>query len=144
VRYYGHYLKNIMVTIIQLVALGIGLTGFLLVVLRQKPSVHYPPGPKGLPILGNIFDIPSEHPWIAYRKLSRLYSSYHPFVFLSMCSMAPESGILHMKFLQTHIIVLNSAAAAKELLEKRSALFSDRYINFVCAKRPDLIPQNHA
>ena len=32
-----------------------------------------PPGPRGLPIFGNIFDIPGQQEWITYRKWSRDY-----------------------------------------------------------------------
>jgi hypothetical protein len=44
-------------------------------------------------------------------------------------SIRPDSDILHVKLFQTHVVVLNSARAAKELLEKRSALFSDRHVD---------------
>lgn len=46
---------------------------FLSVVIltaRQKRR-KYPPGPKGFPIIGNIFDIPKDHPWLAYEEWGR-------------------------------------------------------------------------
>jgi hypothetical protein len=42
-----------------------------------------------------------------------------------------DSDILHLRLFQTHIVVLNSAASAKELFEKRSAIFSDRCVNVI-------------
>jgi hypothetical protein len=38
-----------------------------------------------------------------------------------------ETDILHLNMAGSHIIILNSAKAATELLEKRSAVFSDRW-----------------
>lgn len=40
--------------------------------------------------------------------------------------MLLESDIIHCEVLGTHIIVLNSTKAAKDLLEKRSNIYSDR------------------
>lgn len=37
------------------------------------------------------------------------------------------SDIIHAEVLGTDLIILNSAKAARELLERRSSLYSDRY-----------------
>lgn len=37
-----------------------------------------------------------------------------------------DSDIVHANSLGTHVIVLNSAKAVRELLEKRSSIYSDR------------------
>jgi hypothetical protein len=33
---------------------------------RRRPALPFPPGPKGLPILGNALDMPRENPWLTY------------------------------------------------------------------------------
>lgn len=33
-----------------------------------------PPGPKGYPIIGNLFDMPFEQQWVSYRKWCKEYS----------------------------------------------------------------------
>lgn len=40
--------------------------------------------------------------------------------------MFPLGDVMHLKVLSHNIIVLNSVEAATDLLEKRSALYSDR------------------
>lgn len=41
----------------------------------------------------------------------------------------PGSDILYLNVLGTHMIVLNSTEAAKEILDKRASLYSDRSVN---------------
>jgi hypothetical protein len=62
-----------------LIVLLIGL-GFSLVVKelvsrrnRNPRRLPLPPGPKGLPLLGNIFDLPQIVPWKGYDKLCKEY-----------------------------------------------------------------------
>ncbi|KAK7455191.1 hypothetical protein VKT23_011063 [Stygiomarasmius scandens] len=83
----------------------------------RRPRLPLPPGPKGLPILGDAFSAinspkaDSVRPrWAYYLDLSRKY----------------RSDIVHINILGDHTVVLNSVKAINELLEKRSALYSDR------------------
>ncbi|THV05395.1 cytochrome P450 [Dendrothele bispora CBS 962.96] len=88
-----------------LAVLGVYLLKRLLLESKHK----LPPGPKGLPIVGNIFDMPSENAWVTFAKWGEVYGD------ISSITV----------FGQT-IVVLNSARAAFELLDKKSSIYSDR------------------
>ncbi|KAH9911775.1 cytochrome P450 [Epithele typhae] len=74
---------------------------------RRRRSL--PPGPKGVPILGNIFDVPKDFEWLTYDRWSREY----------------RSDVIYLNLAGTPVLVVNSAEAAHELFEKKSSLYSD-------------------
>ncbi|KAF7313515.1 hypothetical protein HMN09_00507400 [Mycena chlorophos] len=77
---------------------------------RESQKVYpLPPGPKGLPLLGNVLDMPSEREWETFSKWSDAYGD--------ICSVT---------VLGQTIVVLGSTQVAIDLLDKRSAVFSDR------------------
>jgi FMN-dependent NADH-azoreductase len=41
----------------------------------------------------------------------------------------PGSDIIHMELFGTHLVVLNSERASNDLLDKRSSIYSDRYVH---------------
>jgi hypothetical protein len=60
-----------------IIALIVALALFAIYVFKsfifrsRTPSL--PPGPKGLPLVGNIFDMPSEKEWLAFAKWGETY-----------------------------------------------------------------------
>ncbi|TFY58716.1 hypothetical protein EVJ58_g6245 [Rhodofomes roseus] len=93
----------------------LGLTLVTLVVLyvvqnRQTTSKrHLPPGPRPLPILGNAHQMPSDFAEKVFAQWKDLYGD-----------------VIFLRMFNTPVLVLNSAKAARDLLEKRSTKYSDR------------------
>ncbi|CUA72710.1 O-methylsterigmatocystin oxidoreductase [Rhizoctonia solani] len=88
----------------------------------RRPKLRHPPSPKSLPLVGNLFPIPPGLDSLAYIELGKRLNS----------------DIIYLDMIGQPVIVLNSAQAAVDLLEKRSAIYSDR----LCApmlKNPKLL-----
>ncbi|KAJ7477304.1 cytochrome P450 [Mycena galericulata] len=93
---------------ILLVVLGCGLLHRLLLWSR---SVPLPPGPRGVPLLGNIFHVPSGEYWLKYAHLGETWGN-----------------IFSLTILGRTAIVVNSLQVAEDLLETHGSNFSDRPI----------------
>ncbi|KXN80704.1 O-methylsterigmatocystin oxidoreductase [Leucoagaricus sp. SymC.cos] len=79
--------------------------------IRRNPKgLPTPPGPKGLPIIGSLLEMPMIKPWVVYNEWSKEYGS--DFVYFT---------VLNKSFL-----VLNSYQLVQDLLVKRSDKYSDR------------------
>ncbi|KAF8157041.1 cytochrome P450 [Crassisporium funariophilum] len=82
----------------------------LLFVKHRRGRLPLPPGPKKLPLVGNLFNVPRSLQWETYAKWSKEL----------------DTDILHLDVAGTSIIVLGTYDAAVELLEKRSTIHSGR------------------
>ena len=58
------------------------------------------------------------------RYESQCYHTGSTFVLTGLLS---GSDVIHVDVMGSHIVILNSTKAGHELLEKRSAIYSDRY-----------------
>ncbi|KAF5597361.1 cytochrome P450 monooxygenase oxidoreductase [Fusarium pseudoanthophilum] len=87
---------------------------FVRLLFTSRRPKNYPPGPPTLPILGNIHLMPTKDAHLQFRKWADKYGPVY-------------SLILGTK----PFIVLSSAQAVKDLLDKKSALYSDRQEMYV-------------
>ncbi|KAJ7155325.1 cytochrome P450 [Mycena filopes] len=83
---------------------------FLTAVRLRKRRLATPPGPPGLPFIGNILDMPKRESWQVYLDWSKRYNS----------------DILSMKVPGAKFFILNSASAIQDLLAKKSNIYSNR------------------
>ncbi|KAK7029624.1 hypothetical protein VNI00_014322 [Paramarasmius palmivorus] len=91
---------------------GCGFVMVLVQVLynRTKPNpAPLPPGPKGLPILGNALDFPQSQPWVTFAQWAKEYGP-----------------IVHLQVLGQSIVILNDVNYAFDMLDKKGRQYSNR------------------
>ncbi|ESK82967.1 cytochrome p450 [Moniliophthora roreri MCA 2997] len=74
-----------------------------------RRKMRLPPGPKGYPIVGNLFQLDSSRPWHTFVEWQKTYGD-----------------IVHLRLFNQNIILLNSAKAAGDLLDDRAIKYSQR------------------
>ncbi|KAF4570982.1 hypothetical protein EYR36_008309 [Pleurotus pulmonarius] len=85
----------------------VGLLAYLTSRSMKRPPL--PPGPPADPLIGHLRVLPTEKHAEVYLEWSKIYGD-----------------VMHLKVFGRNMIVLNSVQAATDLLEKRSAKYSDR------------------
>ncbi|KAL1751153.1 cytochrome P450 [Schizophyllum commune] len=90
--------------------------------LRRAPL---PPGPRRLPLIGNLLNFPLKKQWGAYTAWAKQYNS----------------DILHVEILGQSMIILNTREACADILDKRSVHYSGRTSMPMLT---DLMGWNHA
>ncbi|KAJ3804912.1 putative monooxygenase [Lentinula aff. lateritia] len=101
------------------IAIG-GLAAFAIFRVFFSGGSKLPPGPSRIPVFGNAFGLPADCAWI---KLSQWALQY--------------GIIMYLEVLKQPMVVLSSIKIANDLLNKRSALYSDRpnlvrIVVFIC------------
>ncbi|KAG2051336.1 cytochrome P450 [Suillus hirtellus] len=84
---------------------------YLIKQVFNKKNPPYPPGPPGWPLIGNVLDMPYIRPWLTFTEWGEKYGE-----------------ISHINVLGRHIVVVNSVKIAMEMLDSKSAIYSDRPI----------------
>ncbi|KAK7036148.1 cytochrome P450 [Favolaschia claudopus] len=74
-----------------------------------KRIPRLPPGPPGLPLVGNLFDAPTNRHWLKFAEMGQVWGDISSLTVLGQIT-----------------IILNSVEAAEDILDARGANFSDR------------------
>ncbi|KAH8982276.1 cytochrome P450 [Lactarius akahatsu] len=86
----------------------LGLAVILVVRYSRSPWRRVPPGPRGLPLIGNALGL-LDKTWLFGRECKEKYED-----------------VMYLTALGQPILVLNSIKAAAELLDRRASIYSDR------------------
>ncbi|KAG2145571.1 hypothetical protein BD769DRAFT_847115 [Suillus cothurnatus] len=76
---------------------------------RKSTGLSLPPGPRSLPFLGNVADIDMVRPWRTYSEWKEKYGP-----------------IVSCRLIDQTVVIINSEKIARQLLDQRSAIYSDR------------------
>ncbi|EJD46841.1 putative CyP450 monooxygenase [Auricularia subglabra TFB-10046 SS5] len=76
---------------------------------RSRSSLALPPGPPAKGLLGNVADIPVINQWLTFTGMAQKYGP-----------------VVHLRALNSHIVVLNTLEAVTELFDRRNTIYSDR------------------
>lgn len=129
---------------------ALAITLGIVLLSRHDRRGRLPPGPRLLPLVGNVFDLPRKHAGQEYSDLADKYGDF--FIFSTSLSShlllfgRPAAGeVVHLNVLGQSIVVLGSQEAARELLDKRSTTYSDRPVSIMvqlCVKTccPAFVP----
>ncbi|KAF7375494.1 putative monooxygenase [Mycena sanguinolenta] len=88
------------------------LVGALVSVILWNLSLrksNVPPGPRRWPLIGSVLAIPRACQWVTFSKWAKTYGN-----------------IVYVDALGEPLFIINSAKVAKDLLDKRSSIYSDR------------------
>lgn len=76
---------------------------------KQRSRLPLPPGPPKLPLIGNLHQAPDKWPWRTYQEWTRKYGP-----------------IFSLQYGKDTLIILGSHQTARDLLDKRSNIYSSR------------------
>ena len=104
------------------------------IVLRQliksrsgnPKGLPLPPGPKGYPLIGNLFDMPIVNPWLVYDEWRKIYGKSLIIDLLSSDFIYFIGDMIYFNVLGQHFLILGSFERTTDLFEKRSSNYSDR------------------
>ncbi|KXN85829.1 O-methylsterigmatocystin oxidoreductase, partial [Leucoagaricus sp. SymC.cos] len=83
----------------------------------SRSKLPLPPGPRKLPVIKNLLDVPLKDQWLTFMKWGEEY----------------DSDVIHVEAAGNSLVILNSHKAMIDLLDRRSAIYSSRYLRDVSA-----------
>lgn len=99
-------------------------------VFKRRQILQNPPGPRAIPVIGNILDIPLDRPWETYRDWCKEYGAICEVAVglppLIVSRHLSASDVVFVRLPLQSITILGSYQAAEDLLVKRSDIYADR------------------
>ncbi|KJA13410.1 hypothetical protein HYPSUDRAFT_220871 [Hypholoma sublateritium FD-334 SS-4] len=102
---------------IALIAVIITANWYIFKYVLYSSRKRLPPGPRALPIIGNAHQMPVKAPWTVFSEWNSTYGE-----------------IIYLNIIGQPVVVVNSSKIAKDLLDKRSSIYSDRPVSIMCGQ----------
>ncbi|KAH8830167.1 cytochrome P450 [Flagelloscypha sp. PMI_526] len=91
----------------SLVLLGVVISAWIAYSTTKRP--RRPPGPRRLPLIGNLLSLPTKLHWLKYTEWAKQYGD-----------------LVYVEALGHHLLIVNSLKVANDLLVKRAENYTDR------------------
>ena len=100
---------------------------YVLGTIKTHRTERLPPGPKGIPFLGNLFQL-SFMPWKEFEIWKKQYGTSTPqsSVLSKADSVINPGPMVYLTVGSQGILVLNTNQVAADLLDRRGHIYSDR------------------
>ena len=108
--------------------------------LLTRPRWNLPPGPRPLPLIGNVFQVSMGKEWLQYAQWGKEYGAHHILQEDSDQADHIAGPIVYLNFLGERVFVLNSQQAATDILEKHMNTYAGRPQNMVMASELYVLP----
>jgi hypothetical protein len=92
---------------------------------KKANGMPLPPGPRLLPFVGNMFDIDVARPWLTYAKWGKQYGRLTCLSCFTANFRVP-GDVVYARILGQHFVLINSEKVGRAIVNKRSAIYSDR------------------